>query len=182
MIGQDQMAVTTDWLAPEAQAERLYMHSNGSLKTSKQSWFGMPRTLFDVWYAGGCSPSSSQWSLGILGFIPIPCFETNNSAKLFNLLYETPTYSSDYAFNGPIQADVWVSTTGIAGNLSVRVDDLDPSGKAVPISNGLLNLKSRKVDASRSRTLDGQGDSALALIQAGRPAARLPGQHYEGCK
>ncbi|MBK8971694.1 MAG: CocE/NonD family hydrolase [Hahellaceae bacterium] len=156
MIGQDQMAVTSDWPAPEAEAERLYLHSNGSLKTKKQSLFGMPRTLFDVWYAGGCSPSSSQWSLGILGFIPIPCFETNNSAKLFNLLYETPVYESDYAFNGPIQADIWVSTTGVAGNVSVRVDDIDPSGKASPISNGLLNLKARAVDSSRSRTLDGQ--------------------------
>lgn len=155
MKGLDKLAVTTDWPAPEASADRLYLHSNGKLKSSKQSFFGLPRTLLDVWYAGTCSPSASQWSLGILGFIPMPCFENNNNAKLFNLLYETPAYDSDYVINGPIQANIWVSTSNIAGTLSVRVDDMDPDGNASPISNGLINLKARAIDGSRSRELDG---------------------------
>ncbi|ARU56508.1 peptidase S15 [Oleiphilus messinensis] len=155
MIGLEEMAVTTDWPAPEAEAERLYLHRNGKLKTNRQSFFSSPRSLFDVWFAGGCSQSASQWSLGILGFIPLPCFENNNTAALFNLLYETPEFKSDYVINGPIQANIWVSTTNFAGTLSVRVDDMDPNGKATPISNGLINLKARKVDSSRSRELEG---------------------------
>lgn len=156
MIGIDQLAVTSDWPAPEAKAKRYYLHSNGSLKTKRQPFFGMPRTLLDIWFAGGCSISTSQWSLGLLGLIPLPCFETDNAAKLFNLLYETPAFESDFAINGPIQADIWVSTTGIEGTLSVRVDDVDPLGNATPISNGLMALKARRVDNARSRTLDGQ--------------------------
>lgn len=156
MIGLDQLAVTSDWPAPEAKAKRYYLHSNGSLKTKRQSFFGTPRTLLDIWFAGGCSISTSQWTLGILGLIPLPCFETDNAAGLFNLLYETPAFSSDFAINGPIQADIWVSTTGIEGTVSVRVDDVDPMGNATPITNGLMALKARRVDSSRSRTLDGQ--------------------------
>lgn len=156
MIGLDQMAITSDWPAPEAQAQRYYLHGNGKLKQRKQSFFGMPRTLMDIWFAGFCSNSSSQWSLGILGLAPLPCFENNRAAGLFNLLYETQPFTADYAFNGPVQADIWVSTTGIAGNLSVRIDDIDPAGNATPISNGLINLKARRVDSSRSRTLQGE--------------------------
>lgn len=156
MIGLDQMAVTSDWPAPEAEALRYYMHSNGTLKTKRQSFFGLPRILLDVWFDGTCSESLSTWSLGILGFIPMPCFETNNKAETFNLIYETPAFESDFVINGPIQADVWVSTTGISGTLSVRVDDLDPEGNAIPLTNGMIHLKDRRVDETRSRTLDDQ--------------------------
>ncbi len=153
--GLDRMAVTTDWPAPEASAKQFYLHNDGKLKDSKQSLFSWPRTLADTGIPDACSPSASQWSLGILGFIPLPCLENNNNAGFFNLLYETPAFNADYAINGPIQANIWLSQSNFAGSLSVRIDDLDPQGNARPISNGLLNLKRRAVDESRSRKLDG---------------------------
>lgn len=153
--GLDRMVVTTDWPAPEASAQRYYLHNNGQLKDRRQPWWTWPRTLVDFGVGGACTPSASQWSLGILGFIPLPCLENNNRAGLFNLLYETPAFNEDVAINGPMQANIWMSTSNFAGSLSVRIDDLDPQGNASPISNGLINLKARAVDETRSRELDG---------------------------
>ena len=154
--GMDRLAVTTDWPAPEAEATKLYLHRDGKLKESKQSFWSWPRTLVDTGLPNACTPSASQWSLGILGFIPIPCFENNNNAGFFNLLYETEAYDEDYVINGPMQANIWLSQSNFAGSLSVRIDDLDPEGNATPISNGLINLKMRAVDQSRSRELEGK--------------------------
>lgn len=153
--GLEKLAVTTDWPAPEATAQRYYLHRDGSLDEAKQPFWSWPRTLVDFGIDDVCSPSTARWSLGILGFIPLPCLENNNNAGLFNLLYETPSFDQDYAINGPMQANIWMATSNFAGSLSVRIDDIDPQGNATPISNGLINLKARAVDESRSRELDG---------------------------
>jgi putative CocE/NonD family hydrolase len=173
--GLDRMAVTTDWPAPEASAQKLYLHRDGKLKENKQSFWSWPRTLVDHGIPDACSPSASTWSLGILGFIPLPCFENNNNAGFFNLLYETPAYDQDYAINGPMQANIWLSQSNFAGSLSVRIDDIDPMGNATPISNGLINLKNRAVDSSRSRTLDGKSIQPWHPYTKGATKAVLPG-------
>ncbi|GLQ29611.1 CocE/NonD family hydrolase [Litoribrevibacter albus] len=173
--GMDRMAVTTDWPAPEASAQKLYLHRDGKLKENKQPWLSWPRTLVDTGLPNACTPSASQWSLGILGFIPIPCFENNNNAGFFNLLYETSAFDSDYAINGPIQANIWLSQSNFAGSLSVRVDDLDPEGNATPISNGLINLKMRAVDQLRSRELDGERIQAWHPYTKASEKAVIPG-------
>lgn len=154
--GLDKLAVTSDWPAPEAEAQRYYLTRNGKLDDDKQSFWSLPRTLYDTGIPDLCNPSAAQWSLGILGFIPIPCFENNNMAGMFNLLYETRTFDGDYAINGPMQANIWLSVSNFAGSLSVRVDDIDPDGNATPISSGLINLKARAIDKSRSRELNGK--------------------------
>ena len=155
--GLDRMAVTTDWPAPEASMDKLYLRVDGSLDEDKSPFYSTPpRKLYDSVLGGSCNPSASQWSLGILGFIPIPCLENNNNAGKWNLLYETDTYDQDYAINGPMQANIWLKQTNFAGSLSVRIDSIDPEGNAWPISNGLINLKNRATDDSRTRTLDGK--------------------------
>jgi predicted acyl esterase len=57
--------------------------------------------------------------------------------------------------NGPIEADIWMSTTASDAGLSVRVDDVDSSGNAVALTNGIQTASLRAVDTTRSRTLDG---------------------------
>ncbi len=157
MIGLDQMATTSDWPVPEARAKRLYFQPNGQLDDDKAGFFGLPRTVYAYPAGGLCSVSSVQWSLGILGFIPLECFEDNSLTEaFFNVIYQTPELDEDLAINGPIQADVWASTTNFAGLLSVRVDDVAPDGTVTPLTNGLINFKHRAVDESRSRTLDGE--------------------------
>ncbi len=157
MVGLDQMATSTDWPVPEAEATRLYFQPFGGLKESKASLFGGDETVYAFPAGGLCSISSAQWSLGILGFIPLECFEDNSfTEKFFNVIYQTSPMDEDFAINGPIQADVYASTTNFAGLVSVRVDDVAPNGTVTPITNGLINMKHRATDDSRSRTLNGE--------------------------
>jgi putative CocE/NonD family hydrolase len=153
--GLDQYAVSTDWPVPTATPRRYYLHAGGSLD---KHWPGPERPIAipDLPLQGLCSLSTDQWSLGLLGLIPLPCYSQDDIVERFNAVYETAPMRSDLYIDGPIEADLWVSLTNVAGSLDVRVDDLDQSGTATPITNGLIDVRDRAVDARRSRTLAGQ--------------------------
>jgi predicted acyl esterase len=119
-----------------------------------------------------------QWTLGIAGLLPKACYtdsatvERNQKAQV----YQTAALASDLYINGPIQADLWVSTTNKEAALAVRVDDVDAWGNATPISTGLMAVSHRAVDVSRSRFVKG------VMIQPWHPytqaaqQAAVPGQ------
>ena len=153
--GLDQYEIATDWPTPEAAPQRYYLHAGGALNGSRPS-FEVPTAIPDLPLQGLCSESAAQWSLGILGLAPVPCFSNDDTAELLNAIYETAPLSSDLYIDGPIEADLWVSSTNVVGTLNVRVDDLDESGTATPLTNGLLDIADRAVDPTRSRTLAGQ--------------------------
>jgi uncharacterized protein len=83
----------------------------------------------------------------------------------------------ELVLNGPIQADVWVTTTGGDATVSVAVSAVAPDGTSRGITNGLLSAKHRAVDPARSRHLDGQSiqpwhpftQEAVLPVVAGRP-------------
>jgi len=160
VLGHDRMVTSTDWPHPQAQAKRYYLHGDKQLTTAAPGNSPYerndPRKLVQYPLNGICSISTSQWTLGALSLFPIPCFHRDNLTELFNLVYETPVLTQDMYINGPMQADIWASTDERGGSISVRIDDVDVFGNAVPISNGLLNDQFRQVDPSRSRTLDGE--------------------------
>jgi predicted acyl esterase len=99
--------------------------------------------------------STDQWTAGITGYIPLPCQSDSTTAEQFDVKYETAVLTDDLYLNGPIEADVWMSTTASDAGLSVRVDDVDASGTATPLTNGLQTASLRAVDATKSRTLNG---------------------------
>jgi len=70
--------------------------------------------------------------------------------------YETAPMTEDYYINGPIQADLWISSTHEDAVISVRIDEVTQSGRVAPITNGLLLASARQVNVSRSRFLDGE--------------------------
>src|SRR3546814_8263990 len=79
---------------------------------------------------GLCSISTSQWLAGLLGLVPLPCFENSNTSEVLSVKYQTAPLAEDMYINGPIEADVWLSTTAADASLSVRVDDVDENGVA----------------------------------------------------
>ena len=105
---------------------------------------------------GLCSVSSAQWTAGLLGLLPVPCFSNGNVVDSGAINYETEPMAEDYYLNGPIEADIWMATTAIDAGLSVRVDDVAPNGRVTPLTNGLQTASLRAVDERRSRKLDGQ--------------------------
>jgi putative CocE/NonD family hydrolase len=154
--GYDHYVTATDWPNPQVQAQRLYMRGDKTLSTTAPAAGEASNLVLQEPLNGICSISLSQWTAGITGYIPLPCETDDNTAELLDVIYQTAPMTQDSYFNGPIEADIWISTTASDAGLSVRVDDVDNSGNAVALTNGIQTASLRAVDASRSRMLDGQ--------------------------
>jgi putative CocE/NonD family hydrolase len=154
--GYEHYVTATDWPHPQASAQRLYLRGDKSLSTTAPAADEAHNTVLQVPIEGLCSISTSQWTAGILGYIPLPCFSNSNASENWAVKYQTEPMAEDYYINGPIEADIWISTTAADAGVSVRVDDVDEGGVAKSLSNGLQTASLRAVDDSRSRKLDGQ--------------------------
>jgi hypothetical protein len=195
LFGNTRYASTTDWPHPKAKPVRMYLHGNLSLSTTAPVKAEATHTVsepnpasivFGVSSDGStvtatvtpndgsdCSISELQWSLGLDLLLPSSCSGSDKSVETTQnaLLYQTPMLWSDLYINGPIEADIWMSTTATEAALSVRVDDVDPFGKVTPLTNGLMAASYRAVDLSRSRYING------VMIQPWHPftaASMLP--------
>ena len=157
VLGHGHFVSTTDWPHPQASAQRLYLRGDKSLSADAPAAGENSNLVLQQPLTGLCSASASQWTAGALGLIPIlPCVQDDNVATLLDARYETPVLAQDLYLSGPIQADIWITTTALNAGLSVRVSDVDGAGNAAPLTNGLLTASLRAVDESRSRYLDGQ--------------------------
>jgi hypothetical protein len=88
--------------------------------------------------------------------LPLPCFDDDSINQKSSVVFSTPALEEDLYINGPMQANVWMTTTAQETSVSVRISDFDPAtGKSRPLSNGLLSASFRAVDESRSRIIDG---------------------------
>ncbi|MDB5971869.1 MAG: peptidase [Hydrocarboniphaga sp.] len=154
--GYEHYVTASDWPHPLASAQRLYLHGDKTLSTSAPAADESANKIVQLPIEGLCSISTSQWTAGILGYIPLPCFSNSNSTERSSVKYETPVMAEDTYLNGPIEADIWMSTTAMDAGLSVRVDDVDASGVAKSLTNGIQTASLHAVDDSRSRKLDGQ--------------------------
>lgn len=172
-------ATTTDWPHPAMQPQRYYLRGNRTLDIKApttaevanqiseaeapklsigKALGGMIVTAYlDINDHSACSASGVQWSLGALGLVPAKCqYDANVVEKLQNaIIYETEPLKHDLYLNGPMQADIWMTATNKQAALNVRIDDVEPSGKARPLTNGLQSAAFRAVDESRSRFVNG---------------------------
>ena len=152
---KEHFVTTGDWPNPRAHAQRLFLHGDKSL-SQQQPAADAPNTVLQEPLNGICSESADRVSLGILGLSRLPCFEDDRAAQALEASYDTAPMAEDFYFDGPIQADLWVSTTAQDTGLVVRVSDLEPGGTAKPLSSGLQLASLRAIDPSKSRYLDGQ--------------------------
>ncbi|MFX1680995.1 CocE/NonD family hydrolase [Mitsuaria sp. CC2] len=176
--GTPRFATASDWPHPRMAPQRWYLQPDGSL-TSRIPATEAGRTISEppaptatrgtvlgtIFTAGvqirdhsDCSASQVQWTLGLAGLLPKPCY--SDSARVESLqgaaVYETAPLAQDLYLNGPIQADLWISASRPQAALSVRIDDVDPSTGAVkPLTHGLMSAAHRAVDTSRSRFVNG---------------------------
>ncbi len=156
VYGAERYVTARDWPHPDARAQRLYLHANGGLSTDSPGATEPVSRALQVPIGGLCSASTVQWTAGAAGYIPLPCFENSNASDRLAIVYETAPLAAPMVLNGPIQADIWMESTAGDAGLSIRVSDVDERGTARTLTNGLQTASLRAVDASRSRTLDGQ--------------------------
>ena len=156
VLGYGHYLTAPDWPNPEARARRLYLRGDRSLSATAPAVGEPANTALQLPIEGLCSISTAQWTAGILGLLQLPCFSDDSVTERLDLVYETPALEADTYINGPIEADLWISTTAADAGLSVRVDDVAPGGAVTPLSNGLQTASLAAVDPARSRSLDGQ--------------------------
>lgn len=133
-----------------------------------------------------CSVSYRQWTLGIAGVLQRdgistsdPCYAENTVLEQDALNFETASIPENYYINGPIQADIWVETSGENAVLSVWLDEVSPTGVSMPISNGILLASARAVDESRSRFIDGEMIQPFHYLTEEREQTVIPGEVFK---
>jgi len=105
---------------------------------------------------GLCSASTNQWTAGALGFFPNPCNTEDTFNQIPSANFRTPVLEEDMYINGPIAADIWITSSAREAALSVRISSFDPAtGRSQAISNGLLTASHRAVDDKKSRFMNG---------------------------
>lgn len=154
--GHEQFVASSDWPHPQARAARYYLHSGGSLEKAVPAADATPSRVLQQPVNGICSESAMQISLGLTAYAPLPCWYEDNLVQQLEATFDTPPLEDDLYINGPIQADIWMSTTALNAGLVVRVSDLEPDGTARSLSSGIQTASLRAVDAARSRYLDGE--------------------------
>ncbi len=177
--GVNRYATSTDWPHPAMAPQRMYLHGDGSLSSQAPTGNETSHTVSEPKGAAittgtllgsfmtasvtlndgsDCSVSKLQWTLGIAGVTSNQsCFAEDDTVNKAQgaVIYETPALASDLYLNGPVQADIWMAASKTQAALSVRVDDVDPSGVSKPLTNGLMSATYRAVDTSRSRYVNG---------------------------
>jgi len=154
--GQGHFVTAGDWPHPLAKAQDWYLHGDQSLSTAQPAAGEAAAQVLQQPLDGICSASTAQWTAGLLGAIPLQCFTDDSLAEALELKYYTAPMTQDFYINGPLMADLWVSTTALDAGVVVRVDDVDGSGNAFSLTNGIQTVSLRKLDPARSRTLDGE--------------------------
>jgi hypothetical protein len=108
----------------------------------------------------------------------LPC-ESNPQPDqtLGDAIYQTTPQSQAIHLDGPILADVWLTTTAHEAPITVRIADIGPDGTVNELTDGWLSAGFRALDRTRSRYVEGQ------LLQPWHPftndAPVDPGEPYE---
>ncbi len=193
------LASAEDWPHPSAAPERWYLRKDGKLDSMPPAQPEPPRSMtaseftdysygksddgnfvkfrIDIKDGSKCSPSMSQWTLGRIGsYLPLPCYYTTTWLERNALNYETPPMEEDYYINGPIQADLWITSTTPDAVVAVRIDEVNRWGNSLPISTGILLASARTVDESRSRFMQGEMVQPYHYFTKEKESFLVPGQ------
>lgn len=154
VLGHGHYVTATDWPHPQVQANKLYLRGDKTLSSTAPAVGEASNVAVQEPLNGLCSLSTSQWTAGITGYIPLPCQSDSSVAELTDVIYETAPMTEDTYINGPIEVDAWISTTASDAGVSVRIDDVNGS-TATALTNGLQTASLRAVDPKRSRMMNG---------------------------
>lgn len=156
VLGHEKYVSTSDWPHPRVQATEFFLRGDKSLRAEAAQSTEPSSLILQAPLFGLCSSSTNQWTAGALGLLPILCNTEDTINQIPSANFRTPVLTEDLYINGPIAADIWITTTAREAALSVRVSSFDPAtGRSRAISNGLLTASHRAVDDSKSRFMNG---------------------------
>ncbi|WP_180028626.1 CocE/NonD family hydrolase [Acinetobacter sp. YH16032] len=155
--GYEDYVVSTDWPHVALEPDRLFLNTRGNLAKDRPTSSSGENYLLQAPTFGLCSSTVEQVLIGATSILPFPCLENSNLANIPASVFNSVPLTEDYYLNGPMQADLWISSSSKDSGLVVRVSDVDPrTGNAKTLSTGIITASMRKVDESRSRYIKGQ--------------------------
>jgi len=147
------------WPLPRARPRTLYLGPGGTLTATAPAQPAASDGTFFSLASNPCGGSLEQWGFGAgqLAFEsghlpPDPCaaddraYETSPGA----LTYTTPPLAHATLLSGPIDATIYATSTRPDVELVATLEDVKPSGQAVPLTSGALLGSFRDLDRSRS--------------------------------
>jgi putative CocE/NonD family hydrolase len=167
--GHDRYESAPSWPVPGLSPQRWNLRGNGGLTTTGPAPGEGARSYLELPITGTCSRSTAQWLIGLID--STSCAQDNRLDELTSLTYTSAPLATESVINGPIEADLWVTSSTRDAVVSVAISDVGPDGTSRGLTNGLLVASQRAVDGSRTRFLGGQS------IQPWHPftdTARLP--------
>lgn len=174
--GSGRYVASQDWPSPKLKVRRLYLRGSGRLEPGAPKHAEASQSFLQDPGTGICTLSSSQWTAGAAGYLPCET-DPQPDQTLGEASYETAPLSRRMTVNGPILADIWLSTTAREAPITVRVSDVAPGGSANELTDGWLSAGFRALDPRRSRYVNGQ------LLQPWHPftseATVNPGTPYK---
>jgi putative CocE/NonD family hydrolase len=129
---------------------------NGSLTTGTPT--AGSAIIPPVPVSGLCSRSMNQWTAGVPNVLPLPnpCLTDNSLNDLTGVVFQTSPATKEKAFQGPISARLYVSSSSGDGMVSVSVSDVAPNGTVTRLTGGWQVISLRALDKDKSRYLDGK--------------------------
>jgi uncharacterized protein len=141
------------WPLPGLRPERVHLRADGTLTPQPGSPTEPGRSYAQLPITGACTRSAAQWLIGAID--QTPCATDNRLDEAASLAWTSGAVDRPIEVNGPIEADIWVTTTARDASVSVAISDVAPDGTSRGLTNGLLTASHRAVDPARSRKLRG---------------------------
>jgi putative CocE/NonD family hydrolase len=118
-----------------------------------------------VWLPSGspCARPIDQWAMGGISIpshmagLKAPCADDDTPSKLGpgQVSFTTAPFKSAKAIAGPISATVFAGATTTDTQWVATVDDVTPSGRSYPLSEGALLGSLRAIDEARTWSVQG---------------------------
>lgn len=166
-LGADKWIPDTRYPATGTTGQRWYLAGGSSLSASKPAASGS-EPLSAVTATGACSRSTFQWTEGLVGSSPA-CMNDSTVTEAQGLTFTTAPFTKPYTLSGPIEADVYMSSTAADSSVIATVSDVSDSGpggstSADDVTGGTLVASLRAVTSKPCGTrvlncsvyLDGQ--------------------------
>ncbi len=129
-LGADHWVAHTGYPASGTTGQRWYLNSGHTLSATRASASG-DEDLPAVTATGACSRSTVQWTAGVSaeGIEPAPVCENDSTVtEAQGLTFTTAPFTKPYTISGPLEADIYMSSTATDSNVIATVSDVSSSG------------------------------------------------------
>jgi len=128
-LGADTWVPVTAYPAPGTTGQRWYLGSGKTLSTSPSPTPGRAE-LSAVTATGTCSGSTWQWAFGWTPVVDYPspvCQSNSTVSQGQGLTFTTAPFTKPYTVSGPIEADIYMSSTATDSSVVATVSDVSSS-------------------------------------------------------